>query len=84
MHYLVASWDPSLRLERPARDVGDSPWSMVLCIFPCVPVFPPEVVCYWDLLGLLTFLCFSFSRQFEVGQVSGKIEFKYVEISLGP
>ena len=46
--------------------------------------FLPEVVCYWDLLGLLTFLCFSFSRQFEVGQVSGKIEFKYVEISLMP
>lgn len=34
MHYLVASWDPSLRLERPARDVGDSPWSMVLCFSP--------------------------------------------------
>lgn len=42
MHYLGASWDPSLRLEQPARDVGDLPWSMVLCIFPCVPVFSPE------------------------------------------
>ena len=56
MHYLVASWDPSLRLEQPARDVGDLPWSMVLCIFPCVPVFSPKVLWYWDVLGLVIFL----------------------------
>ena len=68
MHYLVASWDPSLRLEQPARDVGDLPWSMVLCIFPCVPVFLRK---FCDI-GT----CWDWSFFFEVGQVSGKIEFK--------